>query len=150
VILKLTLFLFLFASALNVFAISRPVRFTDSANSLTVSQLLSLSPGEFSKLTGKKMNLIERFIFRMQQKRMARKLNKASHGAFNIQDRLVDLLWYVLGFFIIGVPLAYITKQNRRHKWAAWSGLITLVGGFLLIILLGWLLSSLFSCEDCK
>jgi hypothetical protein len=133
----LTLLFFLVLTFKDGFADSRPVKRNDPSQ--LVKELLSISPRKYSKLTGDKLNVIERIAFRIQQKRIARSLNKMPYD----KEWLIDQLWTLMGLFIFGVPLAYITRQSREHKWAAWRGLIALAGALLLI---GLLAASLSRC----
>ena len=117
-----------------------------SSKYLKASEFIKLSPDEFSKLSGKKLNFFERLSFSITKMRLKHDLKKnpdllltdyvkeAKHkGSF-------DWLWFLLGFaapiigiltesviafILIGISpivIAYATKQDEVNRNSAWLG----------------------------
>lgn len=104
---------------------------------ISIYELSQIKPKELQKLTGKKMNLMDRMSFKVAQKKLRN--NIARDGS--IKDRKFQKYFkrandgrtgfhlggFALGFFVglIGVIIAYIIeddKKRNRVKWA-WLGL---------------------------
>jgi hypothetical protein len=116
---------------------------------ISLLDLATISPSQLEKLTGKKMNLIEKAGFRIAQKDLRKSIN--SDGTVNSKkfEKLLKkadgssgfhLGGFALGFLLglIGVLIAYLIKdenKSARTKWA-WLGLLTAVVLSILLFLL--------------
>ena len=128
------------------------------------NEFIKLSVKEFSLLTGKKLNFIQRLSFNVSKLRMKHDLKKNPN--LKITDYLnkhgrgsyFDPVWFLLGiagpaiglvivvitlsilpFIILGVApvvIAYATKQNKTAKKSVWFGLGSAIIILLLIVLL--------------
>lgn len=124
---------------------------------LNAAEFLKLSAHDFSKLTGKKLNLIQRISFQIEKLRLKHDLKR--NPDLKITDYFqgsektgrFNFLWFIVGlaapifglltgslvlFFIIAlapVATAYISRQNTINKKSVWIGFGT---GILLIFLL--------------
>jgi TM2 domain-containing membrane protein YozV len=81
--------------------------------SVTPSQLLTMSPKEFSKLTGKKMGLLKSLAFKAAQKKMAKSAAKAGD-----KSQLIALL---LCAFVGGIGI------HRFYLGYTWQGIVQLL-----------------------
>lgn len=107
---------------------------------MQVSEFVKLTPKEFSSLTGKKLNFLQRLSFRATQVKMRHDLKKNPNLSLsdyvNGDSRTfqIDILWLLLGTILgpIGVLIAYLTKVEKYKLTSAWIGL----GIFALILIL--------------
>ena len=123
-----------------------PVGNTDKT--ISVMELSTISMKELQKLTGRKMNLLERGSFKAGQKKLRNSIN--SDGTFNKKtEKLFNKTMaggggfhaggFFLGFLIgaIGVVIAYVInddKKKARVKWA-WIGFgVSVVLSIIIII----------------
>jgi hypothetical protein len=97
---------------------------------------VKLTPSEYGKLMGKKLNFVEKISFNLSQHRMKRMLKH-----WDEPTTLQKISWFAKGLVLgpIAVLLAYIfLKDDEREliKWA-WFGFATLavVIGVLLLVL---------------
>jgi hypothetical protein len=120
------------------FSVIHPAANTDAPISLAaskyinVSEFVKLSAQEYSALTGKKLNFLQRLSFNLTKAKMKRDLKKNPN--LKITDYIdadggttfrLDALWLILGILIgpIGVLLAYVTKQEKYKITSSWIGL---------------------------
>jgi hypothetical protein len=83
----------------------------------SIQAIESMSAQEFEKLTGKKLNFIERFVFKIQKKRLIGKMKKAEPSSFNIGGFILGLLY---GPF--GLLAAYIFSKSTNFRKSAYLG----------------------------
>ncbi len=127
-----------------------------SAKYLKVSEFVKLSPGEFSKLTGKKLNVFQRASFHLVKLKMKHDLKRnpdllitdykkypKSNSGFSFMWFMLGLAGPILGLFMpylalfllfafLPVIIAYSTRQPPENKRSVWIGF----GAGMLIILL--------------
>jgi hypothetical protein len=113
---------------------------------ISLLDLAMISPSQFEKLTGKKMNLVDKAGFRIAQKDLRKSIN--SDGTVNNQ-KIAKLLkkadgssgfnlgGFALGFLLglIGVLIAYVISDDNkkaRTKWA-WIGFLAALVLWLLV-----------------
>lgn len=112
-----------------------------AADYLKASVFVTLSPRQFTEITGKKLNLPQRIYFKIVQRKLRREL--VSNPDLSITQYYdpqkekfkFDALWFVIATFIgpLGVLLAYTshmrkggpTRKNRITS--AWLGFILFV-----------------------
>jgi hypothetical protein len=150
---------FFLSYASDSIAVSNPiVKHRDSLSRInTVDDFLSLSPKEFSRLTGKKLNFLQRLAYRIEQRKLVRELKKPKHSS-SFKNTMTDVLWFFLGAIIIGIPLAYIIKtkkkeQKDQHIEMAKTGIVVFLKILAALALAFLLLLLIFGgpfCEDCK
>ncbi len=127
------------------------------------SEFVKLSVKEFSLLTGKKLNFVQRLSFNVAKLRMKHDLEKNPNlkltDYINKQGKgsSFDSVWFLLGmagpaiglvlsvitfsilpFIILGVApvvTAYATKQNKTAKKSVWFGLGSAIILLILIVL---------------
>ncbi len=128
-----------------------------TAKYFKVSEFVKLSPGEFSKLTGKKLNFFQRVSFQLIKLKMKHDLKRnpdmlitdykkapGRGSGFNIMWFLLGIAGPILGLFMpylalfllfafLPVIMAYITHQDRESIKSVWMGFGV---GMLLILLL--------------
>ncbi|MEO6583331.1 MAG: hypothetical protein ABIO05_03350 [Ferruginibacter sp.] len=116
-----------------------------SGKSISLMELSKISRGGLERLTGKKMNFLQRFAFRSGQNKIKKGINRKGvvtnnnlAKAFEIDGTTgFHLGGFALGLFLflIGVLIAYLIdddKKRNRVKWA-WIGAGTfIILGFLL------------------
>ncbi len=93
---------------------------------------VSLSPGEYGKWRGKKLNLVEKISFKLTQYRMKLQLRNSRNG----ESEGVNWGALALGFFLgpLGVLGAYVFSGKRNFiKWA-WigCGILLVLGGLVI------------------
>jgi hypothetical protein len=119
-----------------------------TGKTISLADLATISPKNFSALTGKKLNLSEKIGFKLSQRQIKKCINgdgtvnakllakfnkKAEGGGFHLGG-------FALGFFLglIGVLIAYVAfnddLKSQRVKWA-WLGLVGAVVLSLILIL---------------
>lgn len=94
------------------------------------SEFVKLSVKEYSELTGKKLNFLQRLSFKATKMKMKHDLKR--NPELKITDYInadsttfqIDALWLILGILIgpIGVLLAYLTKQEKYKITSTWIG----------------------------
>lgn len=128
-----------------------------SAKYFKVSEFVKLSPKEFSKLTGKKLNVFQKLSFEIIKLKMKHDLKRnpgilitdynkapAKGSGFNIMWFLLGIAGPILGLFMpylalfllfsfLPVIIAYTTHQDRESIKSVWIGFGV---GMLLILLL--------------
>jgi len=110
-----------------------------SKENLRIAQMrfyTSLSLKEYQTLKGKKLNFIERKLFKASQQRMNKMLKAYDDG--DGPTILQKMSWYLKGLVLgpIAVLLAYIfLKDEEREliKWT-WFGFIGFVAAVILVI----------------
>ena len=85
---------------------------------LAVMKMVSeMSVKDYEKMTGKKMNLIDRLSFKTLKSRFKKMINGDRDGnGFNIWGFLLGF-----SFGLIGVLISYASKDSNFRKWA-WIG----------------------------
>lgn len=108
-----------------------------------VSEFVNLSVQEYSELTGKKLNFLQKLSFKLTKAKMKRDLKK--NPDLKITDYInadgatfrLDALWLILGIIIgpLGVLIAYLTKQESYKITSTWIGFAVwlLLGGVFFI-----------------
>jgi hypothetical protein len=104
---------------------------------LQVSEFVKLSVSDYTKLTGKKLNFLQKLSFKVTKMKMKHVLKK--DPSIRITDYIdgngttfqVDILWLILGLLlpVVGVLIAYLTKQESYKITSAWIGF----GAFVLV-----------------
>jgi hypothetical protein len=105
---------------------------------IKASEFVKLSVKEFSDLSGKKLNMFQKFSFKITKMKMKHDLKK--NPDLKVTDYFqdgttfrLDILWLILGILIgpIGVLLAYLTKQEKYKITSSWIGFAVwlLIGG---------------------
>ncbi len=110
--------------------------------SITLRELLDLSPKQYTELTGEKLNFKEKLAFSFMKKKLRKdetlnldeKVNVKqaaanASGGFNIVGFLVGLL-----FGIIGVALVHIFSQDKTARRSSWMGFGVLLIAVLLLL----------------
>lgn len=102
-----------------------------------VSDFVKLSAKEYSVITGKKLNFLQKLSFKVTKMKMKHDLKK--NPALKLSDYVngdgttfqVDILWMLLGLLlpVIGVLIAYLTKQESYKITSAWIGF----GAFIIV-----------------
>ena len=113
---------------------------------ITLEDLATMKPGEYAKLTGKKMNFFDRAGFKIAQKKLRSNINPDGTLSKKMEKKLrkfdggsgFHLGGFALGFLLglIGVLIAYLINDDYKHnrvKWA-WLGLATWVVIWLILI----------------
>lgn len=112
----------------------KPAVETKAQKERAVMEMVSkMSVKDYEVLTGKKMNFLERFSFKITKKRFEKKLAmvEGTSSGFNIGG-------FALGFFLglIGVLIAYIfIKDANLIKWS-WIGVGVIVAIAILAAIL--------------
>lgn len=130
------------------------------------SEFVKLSANDFTKLTGKKLNIFQRISFQMVKLKIKHDLKKNPNLLVTDYSKTASLSgnrfnfpWFILGFagVILGavvgvlplfflfafapVAVAYITKQDKVKKKSVWIGFgVALV---FVLILMGLVIASL-------
>ncbi|HXR84975.1 MAG TPA: hypothetical protein VN722_11730 [Hanamia sp.] len=174
---KLTAVLFLFALFFQVNSISASSLIvpgitksntarTANVNYFKASEFVKLSAKDFSRLSGKRLNMFQRISFQVVKLKMKHDLKKNPNllitdyaKAPSGSDRRFSFLWFILGvagvitglmmpvlplFFVFAfapVAVAYITKQDKVNIKSAWIGFG--VGMVLLLILVAIIIATL-------
>ena len=110
---------------------------------------------DFQKLTGNKMNFLEKIAFKMIQRKMKHYLKKHNDmtvdgyiKAEDIEKGKFSFLWFIIGllsplvgaflgisafilFIITSIAIVYLTKRSKAEKGSLWTGL-----GISLLVLL--------------
>lgn len=110
---------------------------------LTPEIVMQLSPTEFAAVSGKKLNFLERMIFKRLQKRMGRNhLQNPDHVIPSYGDPIkakfrLNVLWFVLGIIIgpLAILFALTTKEKKMSLRSAFLGFLVFVlwFGFLFV-----------------
>lgn len=134
---------------------------------INASEFVNLSVKEFSLLTGKKLNFIQRLSFRVAKLRMKHDLKKnpnlkiTDYIGKEEKGKSFDVGWFLIGlgspligvvigavilslipFFILAIaPLvvAYATKQNKIAKKSVWIGFGSAI---ILLIIFGLIIAA--------
>lgn len=107
---------------------------------LNARDFVNLSVKDYTALTGKKLNFFQRLSFKVTKMKMKHDLKKNPN--LTLTDYIdadgsttfkIDILWLLLGLIlpVIGVLIAYLTKQEKYKITSAWIGL----GAFLIVAL---------------
>jgi hypothetical protein len=116
--------------------------------SIKLSKLVKMNYWEFQKLSGKKINFIEKIAFKIGKAKMKRYLKKHADIPLADYSRTVEaekkkfsFLWFCAGllllpagviimgvsgailFTVIPVACLYLTKQDNYEKGSYWTGL---------------------------
>lgn len=107
------------------------------------SEFVKLSAKDYSEITGKKLNFMQKLSFKVTKMKMKRDLKK--NPDLKLTDYIngdgttfqIDALWLILGILIgpIGVLLAYLTKQEKYKITSSWIGFAVwlILGGVFFI-----------------
>ena len=130
-----TLFLCLAQNSFSAFVYTNPVDDVKPKKSHTISemdrlamkQFVSLTPGQYGTIRGKKLSFFEKIEFKICQKKLRRKLADNSSG-FNAGG-------FFLGFLLglLGIILAYIFSRDRNFRkwalygWLSWVAIILII-----------------------
>ena len=101
-------------------------------NKISVLELSKISTSDFQKMTGNKMNLLNKFSFKITQYKLRQNINRdgtfsrKSMAKFFGGETGFHLGGFALGFCLglIGILIAYLIKDDykpNRVKWA-WIG----------------------------
>lgn len=109
-----------------------PLPKKDQIRIAQMRQFISLTSEEYGKLSGHKLNLIEKFTFKISQRRMAKMLKHYDYG--DGPNTLSKISWLVKGLLLgpIALLLGYLfLKDDDREliKWI-WFGF----AGFSIIV----------------
>jgi hypothetical protein len=113
-------------------------------NSLTVEQVLGLTPESYTELTGKKMSFKDRVGLNLAQHSIKKEYKKK--GAVDLKDYFADddsvkfnIGGFALGFFLglIGVALAHIFSSSKSFRRSSWYGLGAAIIVVLIVVLAG-------------
>ncbi|MBE7170143.1 MAG: hypothetical protein INR73_06115 [Williamsia sp.] len=111
----------------------------EQARILQMKRFVDLTPADYEKLSGKKMNVLQRAVFKLSQKRMKNMLHAYSYGNVTL---LQKISWFLRGLLFgpLAVLMAYIftTEDNReliKWAWFGFAGQVVLIGIVLLIVL---------------
>lgn len=101
---------------------------------MEIDALRDMSVKDFERVTGKKMNFIERLIFKVEKKRLMNLLRK--------DDGTSKFNWlaFALGLLYgpIGLLLVYIFSKNTNARSSAWLGFkiwLVVLGIYLIVVL---------------
>lgn len=83
-----------------------------------MEKVVHMSVKDYEVFTGKKMNLVDRFTFRVIQKQFKRRMAEDLTSGFNLGG-------FFLGFLLglLGVLGAYIFSRDRNFRKWTWIGL---------------------------
>jgi hypothetical protein len=119
-----------------------PSERVDPLNEILIKQFLSLTPGKYYELTGKKMKLSQKISLKLAQHKVKRMIKKGKMVDLVAMSRGIDtsdfnLIGFLMGLFLslIGVLFAYLVDDESVIKWA-WIGAGIGAIIFLLAILL--------------
>ena len=125
------------ASTYSVSAISEPASNSslppkDQIRIAQMRQFISMTPEAYRKLSGYKLNFIEKFTFKISQHRMKKMLKRYDYG--DGPNTVTKISWLLKGLFLgpIALILGYIfLKDDDREliKWI-WFGF----AGFSIIV----------------
>ena len=135
---KPTTVCYFFLSILFMIVILTPVRAANSKPVLSNSDVLntppskemlqvakmrwfaSLSTEQYSKLRGKKLNLMERWSFHLSQNRMKKMLKHYDYGEIST---LQKISWLLKGLLLgpIAIALAYIFLRDEERELIKWT-----------------------------
>ncbi len=114
---------------------------TSSKDQLRVAQMkwfVSLTVPGYEKLKGKKINFLEKFSFKLSQKRMKKMIKLYDDGEVTTLEKIS---WLLKGLVLgpIAVLLAYIIfKEDKRElikwTWFGFAGWAVLLAVILLVI----------------
>lgn len=95
--------------------------------------VVKMSVADYEKYTGRKLNFINRFIFKYEKKRFESMLKRADENKAG-----PNILAFSIGlfFFPIGVLLIYLFSRDKNFRKWAWIGTAVAAFAFLLILLL--------------
>ncbi len=105
-------------------------------SSLSIEQILSLTPKNYERITGAKINFKDKLGLGYIQRNIKRDLKK--NGTVNINDYVgedgktrFNIGGFLLGFLLglIGVALAHIFSKDKSFRRSSWYGV-----GVILII----------------
>ena len=97
----------------------------------SIQDFLSLTPGKYKQLTGKKLSFFQKIMLRTEQRKIRRSLDQKEPAI--LSD--FDPFGFVLGLFIsiFGVGISYLINYKYTRKWA-WIG--AGIGGIFILIAL--------------
>ena len=110
---------------------------------LQASEFVKLSAADYTALTGKKLNFLQRLSFKATKLKMKHDLKRNPN--LKITDYIdgdgstfrVDALWLIIGIIIgpIGVLIAYATHQEKYKITSSWIGFAVwlLLGGIFFV-----------------
>lgn len=123
------------------------------SDSLSLNKILNLSPKDIQRLSGQKMNLIEKLELKIIQKKIKKNLSKADEKKSKETVSLIALITGILGLILLFIfpPVSFIliltaiitgiigvnNNSNQKSRTKALIGLICgLVGVGIFIIAL--------------
>lgn len=82
-----------------------------------------MSVADYEAMTGKKMHLFQRLIFKAEQKRLMHNLRR---GPFNKEELTegFNLGAFLLGFFTLGIGtliVLFFGKDENFYRWCRWG-----------------------------
>lgn len=141
---KITFFLlaciFLFQTA-NAVTINAPVKASDiivplgkTGKTINLQTLSVISTEQFEDLTGKKLGVADKLMFKAAQRKIRNSINKDGtinnkkierlyHRKYDSDDHGFNLGGFALGFLLglVGVLIAYIINNDRNHSRRTWA-----------------------------
>lgn len=138
----------------------------DNLKYFKASEFVKLSTKEFTKLTGKRLNVFQRISFQIAKAKMKHDLKKNPNlqvtdyaKTFSKSDSRFSFLWFILGiagvilgmmmpllplFFVFAfapIGIAYATKQDKGSIKSVWIGFG--IGLVLLLLLVAIIIASI-------
>ena len=149
---QLLLLIFLFGLLLSkTFAANNSFKiapFNPHVDSLSITRILSLSPQEVKRLTGYKLNLIERLEWKILQKKLKKNLGhpevKKSKDTISTIALITGVLGLILLFIVpgvgfilllIGIITGIIGLNNNDNPKSRRKALIGLIAGIVGVLL---------------
>lgn len=115
---------------------------------ISAKQFLTLTPKDYQKLTGKKLNFLEKIQFKMVQRKVKKMVKKGEVVTMaDVQKKFeemgtMNILGFLLGLILgpVGVIIALILKETGDVdpsvlRWSLYGCLIWLAIVFLVILL---------------
>lgn len=143
-------FLLFFLSAIFIFYVNANAAVPHYRNSITLADsvknanylkaqvFVNLSPKEFTSLTGKKLNFLERLYFKTLQRKMRHELKNnpellitqyynGDEGKFKL-----DAVWFIVGAIIgpLAILFSFTSKQSKNKRASAILGCILFITWF--------------------
>jgi hypothetical protein len=159
--LRILLTIIFLISCTYCISINRPVKADVTIPiSLKASEFVKLNARDYSRLTGKKMSLLDRISFEVLKMRIKKDLKKnpdlliTDYADTKKEKFKLNGLWFALGLFLgpFAVIAAYLSIQKKNKVNSAWIGfgVQMIIYIILLIVFIAALSSSLNSCEYAK
>src|SRR5579859_4360859 len=121
----------------SVFSVG-PTLYKQELMIMQMKRFVSMTPEEYGKLRGKKLNFFQRMAFNMTQHRMKRMLSRYDYGDPSIFQKISWLLrGLVLGPIALLLVYAFARDEEReliKWVWYGFAGWVIWVGILLIVL----------------